>query len=405
MKLLQNKYFLLGNLLLILLAIPLTLFLVDRQQDLQGSAAPLTTLSISPSNVTGTTCSETISMDVMVDPDQNLVSIVDMYVVYDSTKLDLTEIEPNTTAFPLTLRGPVYSSGSANVSLSIGSDVTKAIQTQTKVATLNFTPVASTSAPTIVSIDGTQSRVFSLSSSDGPSENVLLNAVGSSVTITQQADCTVSPTPTGPTPTGPTPTGPTPTAPSSVTPTTPPGGSATPTVPTPTTPGGGGNVTPTKPPATPTTAVNQIPVCTSLALDRAASGSAPFSIAFTANGTDPNGTISKVSFNFGEGPVQDLTQGGGIGTKTVAAQSTHTYNSAGTFQASVILTDNNGAISTASASCAQTITVNAAPTQSVSPIGTQPTPTIESPGSILTTVGIIGGVVLTIIGGIVFFIL
>ena len=145
-----------------------------------------------------------------------------------------------------------------------------------------------------------------------------------------------------------------------------------------------------------------------MSVDRAPSGPAPFSLVFTANGTDTNGTIGKIAFNFGDGPVQDVTSGGGIGTKTASTQLSHTYNNPGTFQASVVLFDNDGAISSTSAACAQAITVTA-PADGGGNGGTgggnngggntQPTPTIEAPGSMMATVGIVSGVVLTIIGG------
>jgi hypothetical protein len=379
MQLFKNRYFLLGNLLLIILAIPLTLFLVRRLQVLRGSAAPTTTLAIEPNTVTANTCQNPITMDVFVDPDKNLVSIVDMYVVYDATKLELTKINPNKTSFPLTLRGPNYASGKANISLSIGSDVTRAIQQKTKVATLEFKPLAATSGgPVTVSLDKAQTRVFSLSKTDEAGENVLLNTLDTAVTINTQANCpAVSPGVTG-------------TATPSATITT----AVTPTAPLPTTP----------------PLVNQAPVCTSLNIDRATNGTAPYSLAFTGNGTDANGTITKVTFNFGDGPVQEVTTGGGFGTKTVSLQASHTYNNAGTYEATVSFTDNDGAVSSPSAACSKTITVAAAPAGGNAGVGGnnggsagggagQPTPTLESPGSVLQTVGIVGGIMIALAGG------
>ncbi len=377
MQLFKNRYFLLGNLLLIILAIPLTLFLIRRQQELRGSAAPTTTLAIEPNTVTANTCQNPITMDVFVDPDKNLVSIVDMYIVYDATKLELSKINPNKTSFPLTLRGPNYTSGKANISVSIGSDVTRAIQEKTKVATLEFKPLAATSGgPVTVSLDKAQTRVFSLSKTDEAGENVLLNTLDTAVTITAQANCpAVSPGVTGT-------ATPSATITSAVTPTT------AATTPTPTTP----------------PLVNQAPVCTALTASTT-SGAAPLTVNFIARGTDANNTIAKATINYGDGPAQDITTGGGIGTNALNLSTSHTFTTAGTFPVAVTITDVDGAVSSASASCSQTITVTAATAGGTNgggaggTGGTQPTPTLESPGSALQTVGIVGGIVMALAGG------
>jgi hypothetical protein len=328
-------------------------------------------------------------MEVMVDPDKNLVSIVDMYIVYDSTKLELTKIEPNKSSFPLTLRGPNYSSGKANVSLSIGSDVTRAIQTKTKVATLQFKPLsATTGGPVTVSLDKSQTRVFSLSKKDQAGENVLLNTLDTSVSINAQATCpTVSPGVTGTA---------TPSATSSITP------SITPRITSAIT------STPSTPPL-----VNQAPICSALTANQL-SGAAPLTVNFTATGTDPNNTLAKASINYGDGPTQDITTGGGIGTNTLNLSVSHTYNTPGTYQVSATLTDVDGAVSSASASCSKTISVTVPTTGGTNggsnaggggngstggSGGTQPTPTLVSPGSTVQTIGIVGGIVLAFVGG------
>lgn len=114
--------------------------------------------------------------------------------------------------------------------------------------------------------------------------------------------------------------------------------------------------------SSPTTSV-QPPSCISLNLDRATIGVAPYVVIFTINGTTPNASITKVTMNFGDGPTQDITQAGGIGTKTVGVSIAHTYNNPNTYTASVTITDNTGAVSMASAACSKTITVTQAVSQ------------------------------------------
>jgi PKD repeat protein len=80
------------------------------------------------------------------------------------------------------------------------------------------------------------------------------------------------------------------------------------------------------------------------------------SITLSARGTAASGTISKVTFNFGDNNVQDVTSGNGIGTTSVTAQLSHIYRNPGTYTATATLYDTNGNSSNAS-SCSQTLSV------------------------------------------------
>lgn len=406
MEIFKNKFFILGNLLLVLVAIPLTLFFISTQTKTRSSAAPNTLLSLS-TTATAITPGQNFDVDVTVNPGNNLVSIVDMDIRYDPTKLEYVSIARNEAAFPQVSSGPITSNGAVRMAVTIlGAN---ALSTQTKVATITFKPVAGSSGPTEIkffrdptdTLKGT--RVFSTGDLDGATENVLQTASPLTVNI---GGGPISPTPTGGTGT------PSPTSPTTPTPT---GGTTL--TPVPTSPAG---VSPTStatisPTATVTAGANQPPICTSLTMDRQGTGVAPYSLTFTANGRDPDGTISKVSFDFGDGPVQDVTQAGGIGTTTVSVQIAHTYRNAGTFTATVTFTDNQGAISNANVACSQTITVSQSTTGSTGGTtggtsggttggttggtsgGAQPT--LAPTGSVTTTLGIIGGILLTIIGG------
>ncbi len=378
MKILTNKYFILGNLLLLLISIPLTLFFIKRQQELRTRAAPSSKLLFTPESPNTSTQCSGFNVDVTVDPGSNIVSIVDFYIKYDPTKLDVLAIKED-TAFPTVIRPTSITSGEANMSVSVGSDVTRAVQTISKVATITFKPKGAGSAQ--VQFDSEKSRVFSLAPADEPTENVLFSVSPANVNIGSGA-C-----PSGGTP-----------SPTTITPT----GQIQPTA-------GAGSPTPT------TSAVNQTPVCTEFSVSPGATGSAPFSVLFTAKGNDPDtvGLVAKTTFNFGDGKVQDVTDG--MNLKNVTVQTNHTYQSGGTFGAIVTFTDNKGAVSQ---SCSKTITVSGATgsattTPTSTPIPTsgsgqlsptaiaKPTvaPTIPPTGGITQTLGLVGIVILTIIGG------
>ncbi|RJQ27477.1 PKD domain-containing protein [Candidatus Parcubacteria bacterium] len=383
MKLFTNKFFISGFLFLLLLSIPLTLFFVSKQQEIRSRATPSTTLSFNPANVTAT-LNEPFTVDVNVDPGQNVVSSVKLVINYDTTKLEVTsaDVTPS-TSFGLTLEGPTITSGTILISLGIGFDVSRAVQSPTKVVSIKFKPIAPTGGtPSQITINATQTEILSLASGDQPGENVYMkNAAPATVTINQGDSPTTAPSPTEAT-----------------------------SAPSPTTPAA-------------TAGENMPPTCSALNVDRETSGTAPFSMTFTANGKDTDGKITKVTFDFGDGPVQDITEAGNIGSNSVSVQVAHTYRSPGTYKVSATLTDDKNAISTVE-TCTQTITVTKAEdggTGGVGPTSTPaaatetpaPTPaatdtpaptltlvaTIPDTGSTETTIAVVGAVVLTVIGG------
>jgi len=84
------------------------------------------------------------------------------------------------------------------------------------------------------------------------------------------------------------------------------------------------------------------------------SGTAPLTVAFTGSGTDPDGTIASYRWTFGDG-----------GTSTLQNPS-HTYTTAGSYIASLVVTDNGGATGSAAVSISVSTAVNRAPTATAS---------------------------------------
>lgn len=402
----RKKLLIIGFIIIILIAIPITIFLIKQQQDLRSRAEKATTLSLEPASTAQTplqkNIDDTINLDIMVDPgtNQNLVSFVKLEILYDPSKLATGGATPQEKPFAEEstvmelLEGPAFTDGKILATLSVGVDPTKVIQTKTKIATLTFTALDGTgSTPTQISF-GPETQVLSAGVNDQANENVLAGTQNAFIAIAGEPTIpTVTPT-TAQTGTTGTPT------PTSVAETT---GTPTPTIST--TPG---TTTGTPTPTTSGTgSTNSAPVCSALSVDRSTTGTAPFSITFTANGTDSDGTITKVTFSFGDGQVDNVTQGGGIGTSTVNAGVSHTYQNAGSYTASAVITDNNGGVS--SGTCTQTITVNTAVAGGGSSGGTstaEPTTIATLPDTgpgdtILAIGGIIG--VLTAIGAVLFF--
>lgn len=156
------------------------------QKNTNSHAAASTTLSFTNA-AQGIIPGGTETVDVNVDPGNNYVSLINLYIDYDSTKLTPTQngFTPNTQAFTQTLDGPIYNTCNGNqctmyIALSVGNDPTKAIKAPTKVATLSFQAVSA--GATQLSFD-TKTQVFSVAPNDQSSENVLSTANPSTITI------------------------------------------------------------------------------------------------------------------------------------------------------------------------------------------------------------------------------
>lgn len=358
MNILKNKWFILGNVLLLLAVIPITLFVVKRQTNLKTKATASTTLSFSPTSAT-VAVGQNTSVDVMVDPGSNIVSIVEMNVSVDPNVLTIVSFTPNSTAFPVKLKGPtINADGTMNVSVSTSNDVQNAVQAPTKVGTLTLKGKAATTNPSIVKVNKTSSQVFSLATSDGATENVLSDTGTAAITVTGSVASNPSPSPD---------LSPSPNASSSA---------------------NGNN-----------------PICTSFSTDKEITGVAPYSLVFTSAGNSTNSTINQVGFDFGDGTQEVASSSGGIGTDTVNLQMAHTYNNPGTFTATTILTDANGNTSD-TAVCTKTVTISSALAANPTPTPfLEPSPTLPVTGTLETTLAIIG-VVGTVIGiGVFLFVL
>src|SRR3989344_8649284 len=183
-----KKILIFASLILVIIGIPLTVSLLQQQQNTRSKALASTTLSFSPSSSSGNPIIETVggttSLSVIINPGSNDVSFVQLDILFDPTKFQAgsSPFVRNTTAFPQLLSGPTVTSGKISVQLSIGSDPTKVIQTTTSAGTVNLAAIAPTSGSTQVSF-GSSTTVLSLAPADGPSENVLSSTTPAYVSI------------------------------------------------------------------------------------------------------------------------------------------------------------------------------------------------------------------------------
>lgn len=460
-----KKLLLLGFIIVLLVAIPVTVYLVGLQQKTKISAEAATTLSLLPTPLSKNV-GDTVSFDVYVDPSNvNEIAFVKLVLSYDSTKLATTEgtfavsqwpAADGSSFTPSIPIGPEFSPGTVTVAMSVGGSPQNVLKTRTKVATLTFKTIAKTeeNVPTQVTF-GNQSQLLSLGGAGGTDEvgsNLISNTSPGSVNIASVAtadpvcvDMKLDKSASGKAPytlkftaTGKDSDGSvsgikidfgdgqdaspadgdsgvkgygTPLATASAshaydtagsytalaTITDDQGNEASGCSKTITITEDAGTATATLTP-TPTTVSGASGLsCSSLSLDPGATGTTPFSVNLTAAGSSTNSAITQVSFNFGDGETQDVTDAGGIGTNSVSVLTSHTYASSGTFKANATVTDEDG--NTNIGGCTATISVSgeseATPTETI----TSPSPLPPTGPTGLITVGAIG-VLLTFIGAI-----
>lgn len=220
----HKKIFLLGFVLVILLAIPFSVYIAQQRQKTVSKADASTTLSFEPASST-VKVGDDLVLSVMLDPktetqglSPNQVSFVKLSVVFDSSKftaatgcLAENKQPPNTLTF--VLEDPVCAAGTASISLSIGADPANVLTAKAKIATLKLIAKDVTIAnnPTSITFSTAlnNTQVLSVASSDKTSENVLSllsSANPASVTINPSSSASATPTPTASPGNTPTPT-------------------------------------------------------------------------------------------------------------------------------------------------------------------------------------------------------
>ncbi len=360
-----------------LLVIPVTVFLVQQQQNTRSQATPNTTLNFVPSEKPAEVGGK-VDFEVWISPGNNQVNFIKLVIGYDGTKLTASpdSFELNTASNLSVIKPLAINDAGNELTLVLSAqNPTKVINQNMKIGTISFTVNEASETPIQIAFNDQSIQIRSINGAnqDAFNENVYTKN-GATASITTQGATDLTPTIT-----------------ETLTPT--PSITLTPTpslTPTPTSTDSGDS----------DTSPNQSPVCENLIADRSTEGTAPLSITFTANGSDSDGTISKASFSFGDGTVEDVTTGGGLGTATVNVQKSFTYNNAGTFTASALLTDDGGAVSSDSESCSTTVTVTDG-SGTGTDSGASPIPP-TGPSKTIFGIGALGGV-LAVIGALLFF--
>lgn len=174
-------------LIIILFAVPISVYLVGQQQELRSRAAPATTLAFNPGSVSKNV-GDTFSLDIQIDTGGNNVAVAELHLTYDSSALEALSIT-NGPAAPLIAASGVVGSGTASISVRAESS-TKPITGIGTIAVVRFRALGPTTTPVKISFDPATTFVSGLGESQ---PNVLVNTTPATITI---QEATPSPTPT-----------------------------------------------------------------------------------------------------------------------------------------------------------------------------------------------------------------
>lgn len=190
MSFIRKQPFLFGGILFLgLVVLPLTIFFISQQQENRSRAEKTVDLSYDPSasqsaSLLQIPAGSTFTVDVYMDPGTNAVSYLKVEMVFDPTKFEPAGgFIPNMQAFSQ-VQGSVVTTGKETVTLSVGSDFTKAVKTKTKIGTLSLKALDNVPANTITQIGfGTGTEALSVSSNSSFDENVIATTTPISVQI------------------------------------------------------------------------------------------------------------------------------------------------------------------------------------------------------------------------------
>jgi len=142
----MKKVFMLITTVILLIAIPATVFLIGKNQEMRKKAAPATSLTFSQKTITKKP-NESFTIDVVVDTGDNQIVACELYISYDPAYLKADYIVNNASVFP-TIINPGTVDESGQVSITMGTvNAAKPFKGNTSAATIKFTALKKTDTP------------------------------------------------------------------------------------------------------------------------------------------------------------------------------------------------------------------------------------------------------------------
>jgi hypothetical protein len=176
----MKRIFLFISIGIILLAIPLTVLLVGKNQEVRKRAAPATTLSLSPSSMTKKV-NDTFTVEIKIDTADNQIATIQLHIMYDPVKLQAIDITNGPLAPRITASGKVDTSGVASITVG-ARDNTSPITGIGTVAILTMKAISSSATPVSIKF-APHPDTYANALGEGEN-NVIIGSTAASVIIT-----------------------------------------------------------------------------------------------------------------------------------------------------------------------------------------------------------------------------
>lgn len=164
--------------MLLLVAIPVTIFVAGQRQEIRKKAAPATTMAIAPPTVSKKV-GEVFTMEITIDTGENQVVAAEIHISFDQAKLEAQTIT-NGSLFPNILASGTVQPGGASITVG-AADAKQPVRGTGTIATLKFLAKENADSPTSIKL-GSNSFVGGLGEG---ATNVLAGTTPASVTITK----------------------------------------------------------------------------------------------------------------------------------------------------------------------------------------------------------------------------
>ena len=188
-NIIRHRYLGVSATVAMLLLLPLIVISTQRTQTITGIAEGATTVVFSPASLDDMPLEKSVGeefpLNVLVDPGENIISVIELDINYDPSILKLSPDNPvtvNETVFT-DIQGPFYSEGRVQVVLSVGVDLSKSISSRTRTVTLNFVPIAKTSETYTTITFGENTKASSVEVNDLEEENIISTTAPSYIKI------------------------------------------------------------------------------------------------------------------------------------------------------------------------------------------------------------------------------
>ncbi|MEK7577305.1 MAG: Ig-like domain-containing protein [Patescibacteria group bacterium] len=169
-----------------LLAIPATVFLSMRSQELRKKAAPATTLTLSPTTVTKKIGDE-FTLEAKINTGDNQAIATEINLIFDATKLEAISIT-NGAAFPNILSSGSVGAGTASIAVG-AANTTTPVKGAGTAAVIKFKALAATTSPISIKFSP-ETFVGALGES---TTNVLVSSIPATISITTATGTTGTP--------------------------------------------------------------------------------------------------------------------------------------------------------------------------------------------------------------------